>query len=220
MTKKNVLLFVGIVAVITFIVVMLIVNGIIIFDHSGERRGDGVYWNGVFYVPCSGEYTEGKTIAKTNDRWQINEVGEDDTHTFVVMRSFLDQRLLVRENYTIPTAGEITTAFWNNKVITDKAFYTALTEIIDKSKSEFEYITDGISNLKDDQIMSILYVGYEGCPIATVRIGYMGQVNGTWYITTEISDGRNNADGSPKPYKVSCYTIPQEYIEVLEKHFD
>ena len=49
------------------VVVLLIANGIIVFDHSGVRRGEGVYWNNTLYVLCSGEYTEGKTIAKTND---------------------------------------------------------------------------------------------------------------------------------------------------------
>ena len=91
------------------VVVLLIANGIIVFDHSGVRRGEGVYWNNTLYVLCSGEYAEGKTIAKTNDGWQINEVEEDDTHTFIVMRSFLDDSLLVREDYDIPNSREITT---------------------------------------------------------------------------------------------------------------
>ena len=52
----------------------LLAKGYIVFDHSGVRRGEGVYWNDVLYVPASGEYGEGKTIAKTNDGWQINEV--------------------------------------------------------------------------------------------------------------------------------------------------
>ena len=97
--------------------VYLLANGIIVFDHSGVRRGEGVYWNDVLYVPSSGEYSEGKTIAKTEDGWQINEVEEDQTHTFIVMRSFLDQSLLVREDYEIPRSGEITTLFWNGKDI-------------------------------------------------------------------------------------------------------
>ena len=52
--------------VIVFLVVLFIVNGGIVLDHSGERRGEqALYWNDTLYVPCSGEYSEGKTIAKT-----------------------------------------------------------------------------------------------------------------------------------------------------------
>lgn len=80
-------MLIGIVVAMATLLVFLFANGIIVFDHSGVRRGEGVYWNDILYVPASGEYSEGKTIAKTNDGWQINKVEEDDTHTFIVMRS-------------------------------------------------------------------------------------------------------------------------------------
>ena len=108
---------IGIVVAMAMLLVFLFANGIIVLDHSGVRRGEGVYWNDVLYVPASGEYSEGKTIAKTNDGWQINEVEEDDTHTFIVLRSFLDQSLLVREDYEVPSSGEITTLYWNRKEV-------------------------------------------------------------------------------------------------------
>lgn len=74
-------------------------SGVIVFDHSGERRGEGsLYWNGCVYVPASGDYDEGRTIAKTTDGWQINEVEGDPEHIYVVLRSFLDDYLLVRED--------------------------------------------------------------------------------------------------------------------------
>lgn len=219
MVKKRVLPLVCIGLVTVFIVALLIVNGGIVLDHSGERRAEGaLYWNDSLYVPCLGEYSEGKTIAKTTDGWNINEVIEDDTHTFIVLRSFLDQYLLVKEDYKIPTSGVITTAVWNRQNIYDKNFCMTLSKILEQATTDFEYETDGIFVLTDNQKMRSLYVGYEGCPVATEPIGYMGQVNGTWCITTKISDDCHNADGSPKPYKVSCYSIPQEYVEVLEKY--
>ena len=89
---KKLLPFVGIL-VAALVIVLLIAKGVIVSDHSGECRGDGVYWNNVHYISCSGGYTEGKTIAKTNDGSQINQVEEDTTHTFIVLRSFLDQYL-------------------------------------------------------------------------------------------------------------------------------
>lgn len=216
---KKLLPFVGILVAAILVIVLLIAKGVMVFDHSGERRGDGLYWNNAHYISCSGEYTEGKTIAKTNDGFQINQVEEDTTHTFIVLRSFLDQYLLVREDYEIPTTGKISTVFWNNEFITDKAFFTALSEIIETAATDFEYETDGIFQLKDNQKMRSLFVGYDDCPIATSYIGYMGKVNGTWYITTAISDDQYNDDGSPKSHKVYCYTIPNKYIKILDKYF-
>ena len=39
-------------------------------------------------------------------RLKINEVKEDPTHTFIVLRSFLDQWLLVQEDYVIPSNSD------------------------------------------------------------------------------------------------------------------
>ncbi len=197
----------------------LAVKGVIVFDHSAIRRGEGVYWKAVLYMPCSGEYTEGKTIAKTGDGWKINEVEEDDTHTFIVLRSFLDQYLLVREDYEIPVSGNITTAFWGDEAIYDREFCELVEDILRYAKSDFQYETEGLFQRTDEQEMETLYVGYEGCPIGTEYMGYMGKIHGTWYITTRIDSEQRGEDGAPKPYQVWCYTIPEKYIELLEVFF-
>lgn len=220
MVKKKKLRPLIVIALVgSVLIALLVAKGVIVFDNSAERRGEGVYWNEVLYVLCSGEYTEGKTIAKTKDGSRINEVEEDNTHTFIVIRSFIDQNFLVRDDYQIPTSGTITTAFWNEKAIKDEAFYDIISEILEEAVTDFEYETDGIYQLNDKQKMRSLYVGYDDCPIATSYIGYLGMVDGTWYITTEISSDQYNVNGSPKPYMVSCYTIPEEYIEILEDYF-
>jgi len=201
----------GMAAAAALAVVLLIANGVIVFDHSGVRRGEGVYWNGVLYVPASGEYSEGKTIAKTTDGWQINEVEEDPSHTFIVLRSFLDQSLLVREDYDIPDSGGISTLFWNRQFIADEEFRQTVIGILSGAKPDFEYVTDGIFQLKDGQKMRPLYAGYDGCPIATEYIGYMGTLDGKWYLTT---DRTGHEFGS-----VSCCTIPEEHTDVLSRYF-
>lgn len=187
----------------------LLAKGYIVFDHSGVRRGEGVYWNDVLYVPASGEYGEGKTIAKTNDGWQINEVKEDDSHTFIVLRSFLDQSLLVREDYEVPSSGEITTLYWNRKYIADEEFRRTVTEILAEAEADFEYVTDGIFQLKDNQHMRLLCAGYDGCPIATEYLGYMGTVDGTWYLTV----GQSVSEGT-----IPCYAIPEKYTDILSRY--
>jgi len=203
-------MLIGIASAIVVLLVFLFANGVIVFDHSGVRRGEGVYWNDVLYVPASGEYSEGKTIAKTEDGWQINEVEEDNTHTFIVMRSFLDQSLLVREDYEIPTSGDITTLNWNGKAIADEEFKRAVTEILAEAKADFEHVTDGIFQLKDNQHMRLLCAGYNGCPVATEYLGYMGTVDGIWYLTV----GQPVSEGT-----VTCYAIPEEYTDILNRHF-
>ena len=203
--KTFIALVLGLILVFGF----LLAKGYIVFDHSGVRRGEGVYWNDVLYVPASGEYGEGKTIAKTNDGWQINEVEEDDTHTFIVLRSFLDQSLLVREDYEVPSSGEITTLYWNRKYIADEEFKRTVTEILAEAEADFEYVTDGIFQLKDNQHMRLLCAGYDGCPIATEYLGYMGTVDGTWYLTV----GQPVSEGT-----ITCYAIPEMYTDILSRH--
>ena len=202
-------MLIGIVVAMAMLLVFLFANGIIVFDHSGVGRGEGVYWNDILYVPASGEYSEGKTIAKTNDGWQINEVEEDDTHTFIVMRSFLDQSLLVREDYDVPSSGEITTISWNGEYIADEEFKQAVTEILAGAEANFEYVTDGIFQLKDNQHMRLLCAGYEGCPVATEYIGYLGTIDGQWYLTV----GQPASEGT-----ITCYAIPEVYADILSRH--
>lgn len=190
--------------------VFALAKGYVVLDHSARRRGEGVQWNGVLYVPASGEYTEKKTIAKTDDGWNIVAVKEDESHTFVVLRSFLDNYLLVREDYEIPTTGQITAVSWNGKKIEDAAFCDAVTAILENKQPDFSYETQAVSHLRDDQHMRRLYLSYEGCPIGTEFAGWMGTVNGAWCITTQVSSDSDT---------VWCYEIPQEYIPILEPYF-
>ena len=208
---KRIKQFLALAVAAALIFAYLVTHGYIVFDHSGVRRGEGVYWNDVLYFPSSGEYTEGKTIAKTTDGWQINEVKEDSSHTFIVLRSFLDQCLLVREDYEIPTYGKISVAWWNGKIIRDLDFLNAITSILANAEATFNYETDGIFQLTDRQHMRLLRVGYADCPIATEHGGYLGTIDGTWYLSLEQTDDDTGT--------VCCYEIPQEYIPVLSKYF-
>lgn len=182
-------------------------KGWIVTDHSAQRRGEGVFWNGVLYVGASGDYTEERTIAKTEDGWNIVSVKEDESHTFVVLRSFLDNYLLVREDYEIPTSGTVTAVSWNGKKIEDAAFCAAVAAIVEAKQSDFSYETTAISHLREDQHMRLVYLAYEGCPIGTEFAGWMGTVNDVWCITTKTSGDA-----------VWCYEIPQAYIPVLEPY--
>lgn len=188
----------------------LLFDGAIVFDHSGIRYADSFQWKGNHYVLASGRYHEGKTIAKTNAGDQINEVEGDKSHTFLVLRDFLDDDLYVREDYEIPTSGEITTVWWNDS-IDDENFWDALTKILAKAKTDFQYVTDSPYSHENGREMYQLYVGYDHCPVATENLGYMGTINGVWCITTSIEE---TEDGQ---YLISCYQIPSQYIFQLTK---
>ena len=194
---------------------------VFVFDRAEIVNSEQVVWNGKEYSPVSGEYTEGKTIAKRKDgNWEINSVEEDPSRIFIVARSFLDQYLMVADDYIIPTAGKLTVAAWNGDYITDVAFLEAVSKIEAERTTSFTYETEGIYQLTDDQKMRELYFAYEGCPVATNFKGYMGKVNGKWVITTDISQDTRNPDGSPKAYEVGCYVIPGEYAEIIDDYLD
>ena len=181
---------------------------------SADVSSNRVVWNGREYSPASGEYTEGRTIAKGKEAdWVIDAVEEDPSHTFIVARSFLDNYLLVADDYTIPTEGRVTTISWKGKYITDEAFIEAVTNIEAEKITTFTYETEHIMT----QHMGELYVAYEDCPVTTEFKGYMGKVNGEWVITTDIS--WDTEDGYPKLYTVGCYRIPDTYWDVLAKYF-
>lgn len=192
----------------------------IMFIPAAEVASNHVVWDEKEYYPAYGVYTEGKTIAKGKDGdWKINSVKEDPSHTFIVARSFLDQYLLVSSDYVVPKEGVVTKVAWNGKYITDKMFVNAVTNIEEEKATTFTYKTDGIFQLTDNQQMRELFFAYEDCPVTTEFKGCLGKVNGEWVITTYISDDRVNPDGSPKQYSVDCYTIPNEYWEILSKYF-
>ena len=137
----------------------------------------------------------------------------------VLVRSFSDQYLYVSDDYTVPTSGKITKVCWNGEYIENEEFLQALTQIDITKITSFDYETEAIFILNDSQRMKQLYFAYENCPVATVNKGWLGKINGEWVITTYISSDQNNEDGSPKPYKVGCYSIPDDYSQILEKYF-
>lgn len=195
-------------------------SGAFIFHRSAQVYSNSVIWNGNTYTPISGEYTEGRTIAKAKDGdWVINAVKQDPTHAFIVARSFLDNYLFVADSYTVPTTGKLTTVCWNGTYIADPLFLEAVAQIEAAKTTSFTYQTDGIVQLTENQQMRQLYVAYENCPVATNYKGYMGKVDGQWVITTYISEDAHGDNGAPKPYSVCCYQILSQYWDILSRYF-
>ena len=195
--------------------------GFFVTDTSAVYDGGTLYWNEKTYSITHGDYTTGKPIAKCKEGrdWKIQEIEEDPSHTFVAMFSFLDNYLLVDNTYEIPKSGRVTVASWSGEYIHDPDFLKAVEEIESKKTTSFTHFTDGIYSLTENQRMRPLYIGFEDCPVATENCGYMGKIDGNWVITTYISDDTRAESGAPKIHDVGCYTIPEEYHGILEKHF-
>lgn len=69
-------------------------------NENAYFQGQYLYMDDEKYVEATGIYEETNTvIGHTNDDYTIYEVNGDNAHNYVVVRSFLDQKLYVRENY-------------------------------------------------------------------------------------------------------------------------
>ena len=206
------------VVVIIVIVILLMIGGIFfhcwMLQRDGFVGGERVEIDGVRYRYVSFELTkEGKTIGLLDD-WKINEISEDPSHTFLVVRSFLDQYYIVREDYQIPTEGKVSCAYIGQYERTEEPeLLDALTEIL---KNEY---TDGteyfISNERgaNDTFRNIS-VGYEGCPVGTDHsIYYIGKVDCKWVVIFRDELGEWENDKLPAVY----YELDDKYGEIFER---
>ena len=193
--------------------VYLLSRGLIVFDHSAQRAGEGFRWKGELYIPASAaDYTEGKTIAKTTDNWQLNIVEEDESHTFMVMRSFLDQWLCVREDYEFPKEGNVTAVYIDGKKIDNAELAAAAQYMLENFAPEREYVVESIRHDTETQQMRDISYCFEGCPVGIDRSGdHIGRIDGEWVLARrdgEIGGLRKN----------QLCAVPEEYTEILTKY--
>ena len=217
--RQRIVLIILLIIMSGSIVFKLWKNGTFIFIPTAEVNSDSVTWNGRRYVPISGKYSEGRTIAKAKNGDRVYAVVEDPSHTFIVGRSFLDQYLFVSADYIVPKSGELTTVSWNGTYIADAIFLDAVSKIVADKTTTFIYKTEDITPVNEDQHLRSIYFAYENCPVTTHFKGYMGKVNGEWVITTSVSQNAKNEDGARRTYFVGCYKIPSEYWDVLTEYF-
>lgn len=211
MRNKKIKILIGCLAAVIALFAFMAAKGWIVFDYSAERGFENsIVWKNNNYIAIAGRYDEGRTIAKTKDGLSINKVETDDSYTFLVARSFIDQWLVVKEDYKIPSSGEITKAYWSYQFIEDEKFLNAIEQMITEVKPDFEYDSEGreIYEYTDTQNMAELYVAYENCPVPTIYLGYMGVIDGEWYLT--VDRGYENI--------IYCYTIPEEYVAVFDEY--
>lgn len=201
------------IALVCAAAVYLLSRGIIVFDHSAQRAGEGFRWKGELYIPTSAaDYTEGKTIAKTTDNWRLNIVEEDESHTFMVMRSFLDQWLCVREDYEFPKEGNVTAVYIDGKKIDNAELAAAAQYMLENFAAEREYAVESIRHDTETQQMRDISYCFEGCPVGIDRSGdHIGRIDGEWVLAR-----RDGELGGLRKYQLCA--VPEEYTEILAKY--
>ena len=208
MTKKRIILI--IVAVIALSVVAFVLIRIFSIDRTAEIGFENSFViKGERYIATSIGYTEeGKIIAKA-DNFKIKEIPEDKDHNFLAVRSFLDNWIIVRESYVIPTEGDIGVVYIDHKRFTDGDEMEMVLSIVDEDfKDSFVVKTENMfemSNATDS-----IYVGYEDCPVGTDWIGVVGNINGC-LVFVDREEMKNDDD-----LQYTCYVLNDEYQDLLK----
>lgn len=157
---------------------------------------------------------EGRRIGLIDD-WSIIEIPEDPSHTFLGVRSFLDQYYLVREDYKIPEEGSVSCAYIGTlrKRTTQEDFLHALTEILQTDYENGKEIL--LSSKKEEQgNFEHVCVGYEDCPVGTDDSIYLiGKIDSVWVIIFRDELGEWSDGNQPAIY----YELEPKHGEIFEK---
>lgn len=224
--KKGKIIPVLIIAVVLISPILLLIhNGVIVLDHSAKRTGEQGHefiWKDVRYVACNVDYHEGKTIAKTEDGFSINEVKEDKTHTFLVLRSYIDQWVCVREDYVIPESGKLNAVFIDGTQFMVERLTQAIDHILANFTPEYKYETDNYWSISEDRILKEITFCFDDCPVGYSRdLTLLGSIDGKW-VFAKLSDWREDTSAEAPIgviYTFDVYTVPNECIDVIEEHW-
>lgn len=214
MVKKRIAI--TLIGVLSIFIIPICFFGIhrLLLQKDGFVGGERVQIDGVNYHYVNITLSEeGKTIALVDD-WKVNEIPEDSSHTFLVVRSFLDDYSIVREDYNIPESGNVSCAYIGNTMerTTDKDLLHTLTEILQTDYTDGKEIL--LSNKKEERgNFEHICVGYEDCPVGTDNsIYYIGQIDSVWVVIFRNELGEWDDGKLPAVY----YELDSKYYEIFE----
>lgn len=197
---------------IAVLIGIFVVKNFVVFDCSAQINTDwGFVWKDVQYIPVTIE--AGKTtkcIAKTTDGQKIKEYEDDPSHTFLELRSFLDNNSVVREDYIIPTEGTISCVYISDTRLTDSALYPKIKEILECDFESSFFI-------KSKMIYSLgkrITIGYNDCPVGTQFEGVIGNINGKWVFI--YPDDIGHIKTTYPETKYECHIIPERFEDVFD----
>ncbi len=128
---QKVLLYIG--------VLVIFVGGIYSSRYTVYFKGRFLYINNEKYVEASGIYEESnKKICDMSDGYDIYEVVGDTNHNYVVVRSFLDQRLYVKGAY-VPDKSTIVGIHIGNNDLSYTSESSVISCILSLNANEVYY---------------------------------------------------------------------------------
>lgn len=153
-----------------------------------------------------------KKIAEI-DNWDVYEIDEDKSHTFLLLKSFTGEQYIVKENYQIPTGGKVNCVYVDGQRIEDKEILEAFNEILTTKYNDGTYYY--ISNNKEEQKRWKHFVlGYEDCPVGTDNSIYgIAKIDSKWVIVFNSDLGQKDENG----YQAIYYEISPECGKIFEK---
>lgn len=194
-------------------------------DDFTYRSGSGeLLWNDTRYVEITGVDTAPvkRVLARIPDHTAVCELSEDPSLTFLMVRHAGNTHYVVREDYVVPSEGEVTAFLWGARYVTDEAACNAVEEMLDAvdTMPTFVFETDNFfENNGDAQTLKNMRVAYEGCPVVTDLVGYVGKVNGKLvYVTENTETYVTHPDGSRAPITAVCCEIPQPLATTLASY--
>lgn len=208
MTKKRIIL--GVIGVIALSVITFALISYFSIDRTAEIGFENSFViKGERYIATSIGYTEeGKIIAKA-DNFKIKEIPEDKDHNFLAVRSFLDNWIIVRESYVIPTEGDIGVVYLDHKRFTDGDEMEMVLSIVNEDfKDSFVVKTENMFEMSS--ATESIRVGYEDCPVGTDWIGVIGNING-FLVFVDREDMKDEDD-----LQYTCYVLKDEYQDLLK----
>lgn len=145
------------------------------YKHKVEWQGQYLYIDSEKYIDAGGLYNESNIKIGKSNGFTIYEVVGDKEHNYVVSRSFLDQRLYVKESYA-PDKTAINAVCFSG-YIDDCLYDEKIIDCISSFESDIE--SDGESINGNDELLQLIrdegkpvYVLYGGSAVGEF-IGYI-----------------------------------------------
>lgn len=184
-----------------------------------EKEGfvgiENVEIDGVEYQYEEYAYSDRGEMIALVDEWGVYEVPEDPSHTFLILGRGLADDYIVREDYRIPTEGNVSCAYIGRAMVrtTDEKILGALTEILQADYANgTEYML--YNSPQEPYGFRQVIVGYEDCPVGTDEsIYYIGKVNSKWIIIFQHEVGELQGDKIPSIY----YELDERYGKIFEE---
>lgn len=193
---------------------LFLLNRCFVPDTSARRTGTGFVWRGNTYVACGYTDYQGKrTLARTDDGFTIVSIEGDTEHRFLVLASFLDSELCFKEDYEIPTEGELNGVYWIGRKISNKGLCSAVSDVLKNFHSDFIYETEAMSPLTKERQLKEISFCFENCPVGVDPFdSYMGKLNGEWVFARQAS---HHEESGNRVYVYDIYRIPEEYHDTI-----